>query len=218
MASLQASGVIFRHETVGFGITPNSPAAEDLREIATRTGGTYHHAADAAQLADVFMEFVDTFSVIDLLGQFGKDARSPAAPTPANPGARTQADDGRLTGLLGSFEAPPESDPPPPPQASYGALALDSNQGPSWGWAIDYPTPSAAAQRALAECGDDCSVVMRFSDECAAFAADQAAGSTIYGWAKGYDSGAGARARALAECSGKGGTSCIDRVWGCTQR
>ena len=48
MASLKASGVIFRHETVGFGIAPNSPAAQDLREIATHSGGTYHHAADAA--------------------------------------------------------------------------------------------------------------------------------------------------------------------------
>ena len=32
MASLQASGIIFRHETVGFGITPNSRAAQDLRQ------------------------------------------------------------------------------------------------------------------------------------------------------------------------------------------
>ena len=218
MASLQASGVIFRHETVGFGITPNSPAAEDLREIATRTGGTYHHAADAAQLADVFMEFVDTFSVIDLLGQFGSNPKPPGPTQSASTGVRAQPDDDGLTGLLGSFEAPPASAPPPSPLASHGALALDSNQGPSWGWAIDYPTPSAAAQRALAECGGGCSIVMRFSDECAAFAADQAAGSTVYGWAKGYDSGGVARARAMAECSGKGGTSCIVRVWGCTGR
>ena len=56
MATLQASGTIFRHETVGFGIMPNSPAAVDLRDVATQTGGTYHHAADAAQLADVFMD------------------------------------------------------------------------------------------------------------------------------------------------------------------
>ena len=71
LAALQASGVIFRHETVGFGITPNSVAAQDLRQVATATGGTYHHAADASQLADVFMEFVDTLSVIDMLGRFG---------------------------------------------------------------------------------------------------------------------------------------------------
>ena len=75
MADLKSSGIIFRHETVGFGITPNSQAAQDLRQIATQTGGTYHHAVDANQLADVFMEFVDTFTVIDMLGMFGKPSR-----------------------------------------------------------------------------------------------------------------------------------------------
>ena len=77
LASLSASGAIFRHETVGFGIEPNSQASEDLRAIATQTGGTYHHAVDATQLADVFMEFVETLTVIDLLGQFGTKTRNP---------------------------------------------------------------------------------------------------------------------------------------------
>ena len=72
--------------------------------------------------------------------------------------------------------------------------------------------------RALSECGEQCRVVMRFSGECAAYAADQAAGSTAYGWANGFESGAGARGRALAECQQKGGTSCIVRSWGCTRR
>ena len=40
MASLQSSGIIFRHETVGFGTAPNSQAAQDLRQVAMRTGGT----------------------------------------------------------------------------------------------------------------------------------------------------------------------------------
>lgn len=88
LASLQASGIIFRHETVGFGITPTSQAARDLRDIATQTGGTYHHAADATQLADVFMEFVETLSVIDLLGRFGSNAQAPSSglrrPQPGN--------------------------------------------------------------------------------------------------------------------------------------
>ena len=74
MASLTSSGIIFRHETVGFGIAPTSQAAQDLRQIATQTGGAYHHAVDANQLADVFMEFVDTFTLIDMLGTFGKSA------------------------------------------------------------------------------------------------------------------------------------------------
>ena len=87
MAALEASRVIFRHETVGFGITPNSAAAQDLRQIATQTGGAYHHAADASQLSDVFMEFVDTLSVIDMLGRFGGGSQgsrpSPSHPAPA---------------------------------------------------------------------------------------------------------------------------------------
>ena len=217
MATLKASGVIFRHETVGFGIAPNSPAAQDLREIATQSGGTYHHAADATQLADVFMEFVDTFTVIDLLGRFGKNATPPAPSPPPDPAGRSQADGSGSRGLLGQFEAPTTNEPPTPP-SSHGALAIDANQGEAWGWAIDYPTPSAAAQRALSECGFDCSIVMRFSDECAAYAADQTEGSTVYGWANGYDSEGGARAKAMAECGDKGGTSCIVRAWGCARR
>ena len=217
MAALQAGGIVFRHETVGFGITPNSQAAQDLRDIATQTGGTYHHAADAAQLADVFMEFVNTFTVIDLLGQFGKGASSPASSPPPNPSGQSRADGGRLSGLLGGFKAPPNGNQSQAPASYHGALAIDSNQGQSWGWAIDYPTPSAAAEQALAKCGSGCSIVMRFSDECAAYAADQTEGSTVYGWASGYESGGGAQARAMAECGEKGGTSCIVRAWGCTR-
>ena len=71
LAELNASGVIFRHETVGFGIEPDSGAARDLRDIATASGGAYHHAADATQLGDLFVQFVDTFTVIDMLGMFG---------------------------------------------------------------------------------------------------------------------------------------------------
>ena len=216
MATLQGSGIIFRHETVGFGITPNSPAAADLREIATQTGGTYHHAADATQLADVFMEFVNTFSVIDLLGQFGNANPPPPSPSPSA-GAKAQADDDGLTGLLGGFEAPADDSSSLSPPL-HGALAIDSGQGRQWGWAIDYPSPSEAARRALAECGRNCSIAMRFGKGCAAFAADQGRGSTAHGWSNGYDTGADARTRALAECRGKGGESCIVPVWGCTRR
>ena len=106
LGDLQASGVIFRHETVGFGITPNSQAAEDLREIATQTGGTYHHAADATQLADLFMEFVNTFSVIDLLGQFGKKPGVPEPSVQPDAAGQTPSDGDGLTGLLGGFVAP----------------------------------------------------------------------------------------------------------------
>ena len=42
----------------GFPYHANSPAA-NLREIATQPGGTYHHAADATQLADVLINHSD---------------------------------------------------------------------------------------------------------------------------------------------------------------
>lgn len=232
MASLESGGIVFRHETVGFGITPSSQAAQDLRGIATQTGGVYHHAVDANQLADVFMEFVDTFTLIDMLGMFGKSSSPPtgSASSGAGPsngsgnpkaGPGTSADKGGLTGMIGGFKALPpeaaETEKAPEP-APWGALAIDSKQGSVWGWAIDYPTVQEAERRALSECGDECHVVMRFSGECAAFAADQEEGSTVHGWANGYDSIAGAQNRALEECRGKGGASCIVRVWGCTRR
>ena len=141
LASLKASGVIFRHETVGFGITPNSPAAQDLREVATQTGGTYHHAADATQLADVFMEFVSTFSVIDLLGQFGKDPKVPAPSGQPDAGSQARSDGDGLTGLLGGFVAP-EGDQPTPSPTLYGATGDEDHYlvvatSPPASWRID---------------------------------------------------------------------------------
>ena len=61
LAELRASGLIFRHETVGFGIEPGSGAARDPREIATARASAYHHAAAATQLGDLLAEFIDTF-------------------------------------------------------------------------------------------------------------------------------------------------------------
>ena len=90
MSQLQASGIAFRHETVGFGIQPNSQAADDLRAIATATGGVYHHAASANQLADVFAEFVQTITLLEMLGKFqpkSKSATTTITTTPAQKSA-----------------------------------------------------------------------------------------------------------------------------------
>ena len=120
-----------------------------------------------------------------------------------------------------SMPSDPESSLPPLSGTSAnlsGSLAIDSNQGPSWGWAVDYETVQAASQSALARCGvQSCQVVMTFTNQCGAFAADQTRGSTLYGWAKG-SSASSTRNTALDYCRQGGGASCIVRVWGCTSR
>ena len=101
----------------------------------------------------------------------------------------------------------------------YGALAIDQNQGGMWGWAYKFDTQDAADSRALAECGKrggQCSVVMRFHNACAAYSADQAAGSTANGWAWTEKDRATAEVMARSECEKRGGTNCVIEVWGCT--
>lgn len=101
----------------------------------------------------------------------------------------------------------------------HGALAIDQNQGGMWGWAYKFDTQDAADSRALAECGKrggQCSVVMRFHNACAAYSADQAAGSTANGWAWTEKDRATAEVMARSECEKRGGTNCVIEVWGCT--
>ena len=101
------------------------------------------------------------------------------------------------------------------PQPPVGALAVDERQGDQWGWAVDYETAGAAHQRALSECGSNCSVVLTFA-RCAAYAADQDSDSTAVGWAESYGSASEAQQAALSACSSRGGGSgCVVRVWGC---
>ena len=183
----QDGGQIKSSLLLGCGKTLNAQAAQDPRQIAAQIGGAYD-STDAYQTADVFMAFTNTFTAIE------------------------------MSGMISRFDAPALTQGGQIANSTlWGALAIDSNQGPSWGWAINYPTVQQAEQRALAECGDNCHVVMRFSDQCGAFAADQEPGSTIYGWGK-DNSSVAAQNRALSECRRRGGTSCRVRVWGCTRR
>lgn len=102
-------------------------------------------------------------------------------------------------------------------QAGYGALAVGGQQGHRYGWAVNEATQEAADARARAKCGEDCRVVMRFSNACAAYAADQTRGSTAFGWARGARD-AQVRELALDACRSHGGTACTVRVWACTGR
>lgn len=99
----------------------------------------------------------------------------------------------------------------------YGALAIDGNKGRGYGFAVNYSTQSAADSYALNQCGYGCQVVIRFYNTCAAYAADQARGSTVYGWSQG-NTGPSARIAAINQCRNRGGRSCVVRVWGCTNR
>jgi len=95
-----------------------------------------------------------------------------------------------------------------------GSLAIDTLQGEKYGFSFNHPSIDQADARAMRECGADCSVVMRFRAECAAYSADQAKGSNAYGWATGATSSA-VQQRANSECRAKGGSSCKVRAWGC---
>ena len=95
-----------------------------------------------------------------------------------------------------------------------GSLAIDTLQGEKYGFSFNHPSANQADQRSLRECGADCAVVLRFSGECGAYAADQAKGSNAYGWGTGNNS-ANTQARAMSECRAKGGSSCKVRAWGC---
>lgn len=95
-----------------------------------------------------------------------------------------------------------------------GALAIDGNQGDQWGFSYDHSSMSEAESQALEECGSGCSIVKTFTSGCAAYAADQTSGSTVYGWAT-AGSGGSAQTDALQFCRNYGGSNCIVRSWGC---
>lgn len=63
------------------GGTRTAPALQDLQRVAVESGGTYHHAASAEELAELFLEVVDPFTVMDLFGTIDqRPAAGVAAP------------------------------------------------------------------------------------------------------------------------------------------
>jgi hypothetical protein len=101
------------------------------------------------------------------------------------------------------------------PQAAhaFGALAIDSNHGDSYGFSFQQPNAEAARNAAVAKCGANCKAVVSFRNTCAAYAADQAEGSSVYGW--GYaPNKERAQSIAMDYCK-KNGSACQIRVWAC---
>ncbi|MCC5866679.1 MAG: DUF4189 domain-containing protein [Wenzhouxiangella sp.] len=98
-----------------------------------------------------------------------------------------------------------------------GALAIDGNQGRAFGFSYNQPDRATARDVALRECGRGCYVVRDFSSGCAAYAADQSSGSTIYGWGTATTS-VSAQNVAMDYCRRHGGSRCVVRAWACNSR
>lgn len=96
----------------------------------------------------------------------------------------------------------------------YGALAIDHNHGEAYGASYNHENQRRADRAALSECGHDCTVVVRYNTGCAAYAADQTRGSTVYGWAPGSTEQQ-AKRKAMRNCTSYGGHNCLIRVWSC---
>ena len=102
------------------------------------------------------------------------------------------------------------------PKVTFGAIAYGP-ESEATGWSYDYETEDEARHMALRNCaphGNDCRVVMSFSNACGAVAA---------GSNKRYAIGEGvsekqAQADAMAKCSKAGGTECDIQAWSCTGR
>jgi hypothetical protein len=100
------------------------------------------------------------------------------------------------------------------PAFAFGALAVDANQGSRHGFSFDQRTTEAARVLAAGQCGGGCKVVVTFNRTCAAYAADQTPGSTVYGWAYAPNQ-TQAQNMALGYCRQHQGTACQLRVWAC---
>jgi hypothetical protein len=101
-----------------------------------------------------------------------------------------------------------------PSALASGALAIDANDGARHGAAFDQATVEAARARALAECGDGCTVVVAFRRFCAAYAADRTPGSRAWG-RSGAPTQAEAERKALDNCRLYDGNACQVRLSGC---
>jgi hypothetical protein len=93
----------------------------------------------------------------------------------------------------------------------HGALAY-SEATHHYGWAADLPTQDAAEQRALSQCGADCTIRLSWQDGCAAYAEGRQ--NNHFGWAATGDR-ASVEEGALQACADSGGPDCTIRVWSC---
>ncbi len=64
---LKQANLLYRHETVGLEVS--GAAQRQLREIATQSGGNYHHAT-SQNLSKVFSDALDLTRMLNMLGKF----------------------------------------------------------------------------------------------------------------------------------------------------
>jgi hypothetical protein len=112
--------------------------------------------------------------------------------------------------------------PAAPKPGKYGALAVDRSNGFAYGWSYDHPARSAAAEKALGECGErggQCSLVVEFAGEgCAAYYTLSAEDGSAYGWGV-APLQADAESRARQECADfADGKVCGNHVWACNSK
>ncbi|WP_224483470.1 DUF5675 family protein [Robertkochia aurantiaca] len=75
MDQLKNKGIVFRHETIGLGLTENQQARNQLKAISMETGGEYHDATSHKQLSRKFQDALENMKLLEMLGNLGTQNR-----------------------------------------------------------------------------------------------------------------------------------------------
>ncbi len=67
LRTLKHNNLLYRHETVGLEVS--GAARQQLRNIASQSGGNYH-SATSQNLSQVFSNAVDLMRMLDMMGKF----------------------------------------------------------------------------------------------------------------------------------------------------
>jgi hypothetical protein len=101
------------------------------------------------------------------------------------------------------------------PTVMYGAIAYGA-QSTASGWSYGFNNAAGANNLALSNCrerGNDCRIVLSFSNSCAALAAIESKGVFAVGQGASRDQ---AQSRAMSACASHYGSGCEIEVWDCS--
>jgi hypothetical protein len=137
------------------------------------------------------------------------------------PPARASSINGCIDSCFGAFSGPNQTSLRDncvntcPNRVNFGAIAYSARDD-AYGYSFDYHNAGDADQRALSDCqseGEDCKVVLTFSETCAALAAGD-----NKRFAASIGDGAGDAANnALNACSHNGGKKCAIKLATCAR-